>query len=286
MMTPAGKGRTHRGASIHSAPLDSVLAGGEAADRGRHSSARLPEWRYKALAAALACLGWVAVASAQNAKTWNGSVSSDWFDPNNWTPPGVPATNDIVNFSSGTLNATAPVTIYGQFNWTGGTLTGIPMTIATNGSLSLNGGGATLVLRGALTNAGTVNWVSGGLSLDNCAGGVGPIVNATGALWDVQCDQATDTTCHPGYGATSYFQNFGTLRKSASTGATSLNIPLLNAGTVTVLQGNLNLNNGGTVDGTFSTATGTLLYFNGGTFTAGAAPFVSGSGISQFRGER
>jgi hypothetical protein len=49
--------------------------------------------------------------SAQAATfTWTGG-SEDWFNPNNWTPAGVPASGDTVNFSSGTINLTAPVTI-------------------------------------------------------------------------------------------------------------------------------------------------------------------------------
>jgi hypothetical protein len=37
-------------------------------------------------------------------KTWNGSVSSAWNDPDNWTPAGVPVSTDDVIIPSGTLN--------------------------------------------------------------------------------------------------------------------------------------------------------------------------------------
>ncbi|HWX19080.1 MAG TPA: hypothetical protein VN578_04135, partial [Candidatus Binatia bacterium] len=89
--------------------------------------------------------------------TWNGSVSPDWFNPTNWTPSVVPGPDDTLNFSSGTINLSAPVTINGQFNWSGGTLSGSPMTITTNGLLSL-GGSSSKFLDNALTNAGTVAW--------------------------------------------------------------------------------------------------------------------------------
>ena len=36
--------------------------------------------------------------------TWTSSTSSDWFNPTNWSPAGVPGTNDTVNFSGGTIN--------------------------------------------------------------------------------------------------------------------------------------------------------------------------------------
>ncbi len=35
--------------------------------------------------------------------TWNGSASADWFNTNNWAPPGS-GPDDTVNFSSGTIN--------------------------------------------------------------------------------------------------------------------------------------------------------------------------------------
>ena len=58
---------------------------------------------------------------AQTNRTWNGSISSDWFNATNWIPAGVPAPDDIVNFTNanGAITLTAPVTINGQFNWSG-----------------------------------------------------------------------------------------------------------------------------------------------------------------------
>ena len=50
-------------------------------------------------------------AFAQINKTCNGSSNADWFQATNWTPAGVPATNDTINFGSGTIDFTAPVTV-------------------------------------------------------------------------------------------------------------------------------------------------------------------------------
>src|SRR5262245_4658249 len=97
------------------------------------------------------------LASAQTNRTWTGAVDSDWFKPGNWSPAGAPAANDILNFPSGTITLTAPVTISNQFNWTGGILSGAPMTIAASGTMTISGA-TTLALQNALTNAGTVNW--------------------------------------------------------------------------------------------------------------------------------
>src|SRR5208283_2759936 len=95
-------------------------------------------------------------AGAQTNRTWNGSISSDWFNATNWIPAGVPAPDDIVNFSNanGTITLTAPVTISGQFNWSAGTLNGNPLTIASNGVMNINGT-TTVDLENVLTNAGT-----------------------------------------------------------------------------------------------------------------------------------
>src|SRR5208337_3808462 len=156
-------------------------------------------------------------ASAQTNRTWTGSVSTDWFNPNNWSPTGVPATNDIINFTNGTISLSAPVIVSGQFNWSGGALSGDALTIASNGIMNLTGT-ATLLLENALTNAGTVIWTnSGGLDVPNGSGVYfGLIENLAGGLFDIQCDQSLNNNA----GTTAYFYNAGTLRKSANTGTT------------------------------------------------------------------
>src|SRR5208282_3918398 len=160
-------------------------------------------------------------AFAQTFKTWVGPSSGDWFNPTNWIPAGVPATNDIVNVSNATITLTAPVVISGQFNLLSGTLTGSPLTIANNCVLNI-GGGVSLFI--ALTNQGTVNWLSGGIILyNNGSSYIGAIWNQAGGLWDVQCDQAMLS----GSGD-ELFYNAGTMRKSAATETTTLGFPLLN----------------------------------------------------------
>ncbi|HEX5175934.1 MAG TPA: hypothetical protein VFV83_02840, partial [Chthoniobacteraceae bacterium] len=55
--------------------------------------------------------------------TWEGSESSNWFDPNNWTPAMVPGPNDTVVL--GALPATTPLAIFAEFNAGLGSLVGI-----------------------------------------------------------------------------------------------------------------------------------------------------------------
>jgi hypothetical protein len=87
----------------------------------------------------LTCVFALHLASAQTVKSWNGSISTDWYNATNWIPSGVPALNDTIYFTNGgTITCSAAVTVGGQFNWVGGTLTGSPITIATNGVMSLS----------------------------------------------------------------------------------------------------------------------------------------------------
>jgi hypothetical protein len=206
--------------------------------------------------------------------TWNGAASTDWFNTNNWAPPGVPGSNDTVNFSSGTINFTAPVAFSGQFNWSGGTLSGKPLTVASNAVLTISGS-STLYLYGVLTNAGTVNWTeTANLLLYNNYNGpsqTGGIVNQPGALFNVQNDQSMSGAGSP------YFNNLGTLQKSAGTNTTTLNLPFNNTGGVNVASGTVALAAGGMGSGTITGAGSVSV--PGGTFTLnGAAPNLILSG--------
>ena len=221
--------------------------------------------------------------SAQTARTWSGAASSDWFNPNNWSPAGVPATNDTINLNSGTINLSSPVTIYGQFNWAGGTVHGSAVTIATGGVLTLSGGGTTY-LGSSLTNAGTVIWTGGTFTLDPYDYGytVGPVVNAAGGHWNFQSDQTLN--CRGSTTTNTYFQNLGTVQKVAATGSTYFAIPFYNTGVVSVQSGVINFQAGGTIDGTFTPSPGTSVLFSAGNFSVGAAPVLGAAGAIQFTG--
>src|SRR6267143_4297369 len=81
----------------------------------------------------------IAVTSAQSAAfTWTGSASTDWFNPGNWNPSGVPGSTDTAVISSGTAQV-GTATNVGTVNLSGGTLTGSG-DITINGSLNWSGG--------------------------------------------------------------------------------------------------------------------------------------------------
>lgn len=224
------------------------------------------------------------IVSAQTTRTWNGTVNFDWFNATNWLPNGVPAPNDIVNFTNGTIDLTAPVTISNQFYWSGGILSGTnAMTIASNAVMIINTT-VSLLLENPLTNAGTVIWSNnaGSLTVPNnsAAGYFGLIANQPGALFDIQCDQSLYNNA----GTTAYFYNSGALRKSAGTGTTSFEIPLVNSGSVTDLEGTLNFESGGMLTGAFNAASGATVNFYSGSFTNSAPVPISGAGTVQLDG--
>ena len=178
--------------------------------------------------------------------TWNGSISTDWNNPTNWTPQQVPTASDHVIFNSGSITIPADSAfavmdwtggvIYGALkltsnvvvNWSGGVSVG-SLTVASNAVLNLTGS-SQKDIAGPLTNAGTVVWAgSGVVSVDNGSfGDNGLIENLAGGLWDIQ----SDSRLVPAYSGNWYFRNAGTVRKSAGSGTTSIELPFYNSGTV------------------------------------------------------
>jgi len=75
--------------------------------------------------------------TAANTITWTGAVSSDWNNPTNWSPRGVPGANDAVLVNSGTLN------------------------VAPNASFALLTLDGAATVTGSLRVSSTMNWNSG-----------------------------------------------------------------------------------------------------------------------------
>jgi hypothetical protein len=144
-------------------------------------------------------------------------------------------------------------TLSGLFNWTGGSIGG-SLTVAGSAVLNASGGGLKS-LNGALTNYGTVNWSGGDWTINNNNGFyTGAVYNQPGGLFDVQCDQSLNNYLDGydyhgvGYG---FFNNAGTLRKSAGSGTTYFTPPLTNSATVEADAG--------------------IIYFQGGYFGSPSA---------------
>ena len=146
----------------------------------------------------------------------------------------VPGSGDSASIPGGGLNVVISAT-----NSTGGLSlgNGSSLTIVSNGVLNIEGD---MTVEGELTNAGTVNWEGGDISVLGPAGGfTGEIWNQAGALWDIQCDQVL-----AGNYPSDTFYNAGVVQKDTTTGATSFNIYLNNTATVEADMGTISLQGG------------------------------------------
>src|SRR5208282_957406 len=198
----------------------------------------------------------------------------------NWIPAGVPASTDTINFTNGTINLTSSVTIGGSFNWSGGTLSGDPLTIENGGVLNITG---SVILQNVLTNLGTVTMTgTGDLDMwnNNSASYKGGVYNLANALWDIQTNATISCYCL----GDEFFNNAGIFRKSQGSGTTTISVAFTNTATVTNLSGTLSFNGGGPIAGTYDTAAGATIDFAAGNFTMGALPTISGAGLCEFTG--
>ena len=200
--------------------------------------------------------------STNNTYTWTGAASSDWFNPTNWSPSVVPtgSANQIINFTNGLVNLSSPITINGELNWLGGTLTGNPITIGQTGSLNLGGTG-TKYLQNILTNEGAVIWAGGNIVVSNCSPIPEVIVNLGGGTWSIWCDQMMSSSCA---GTNAFLDNRGTITKLAGGGTSSIGLPLYNnGGGIVVQQGAVSINAPASLNGVAISGSGSVIFNNG-----------------------
>jgi hypothetical protein len=217
------------------------------------------------------------------ASTWNGSISSDWFTADNWTPPGVPGAGATIIMTNGTISLASPVTIGGEFDWSGGTLSGDAMIIASGGTMNIAG---YVSLFAVLTNEGTVT-MTGPANLemynDHSAGYDGGVYNLAGARWNIQ----TNASFGAGSGSgDEFFNNAGNFLKSLGPGTANFAVSFTNTdtGTVSNLAGGLSFNGGGNLLGDYDAASNAAIYFAAGDFTMGALAVIRGSGLCELSG--
>jgi hypothetical protein len=148
--------------------------------------------------------------------------------------------------------------IAGILTWTSGSIAGgSTLTIATNGVLVLAGGnGNDYSMAGILTNAGTVQLLSGNLELSTY-GGPGEFVNLSGALVDIASNVSIDSY---NWSGSPLLVNYGTVEKTGGTGTSTINPNLDNSGLLDVQSGTVDLNgshglSGGTLNFGISSAT-------------------------------
>jgi autotransporter-associated beta strand protein len=185
--------------------------------------------------------------------TWNGAQSSDWFNPLNWSPNGVPGAFDTAIYSGGTnaiqLNGDAGVlhfqhsagamtgfgTLYVRdtFTWTGGSQDGTNIGFYGT-TATINGGGQPLVWNALsfIINDGTLTIGGAGLVFNTGLFAINPngslILNA--GVFD-----------QDGSGTSSNTYNAGKIEK-LGTGAFGLETTTVqNAGSIESRAGSLKL---------------------------------------------
>ncbi|MBX9606134.1 MAG: choice-of-anchor D domain-containing protein, partial [Gammaproteobacteria bacterium] len=172
--------------------------------------------------------------------------------------------------SGGTLEGGGDLTVLGAATLSGGTMLGAGRTILLgNGSIT----GAIGVDSGrVLENRGTLTWTAGTINLNNLStGGAGRIDNAAGALFDLQGNNSISVTSFgdrnllPDMGVVN---NAGTFRKSAGSGASSIQTGLNNTGAVEVSSGTLDFSD--------------VVTQHSGTTLTGGTWRVSGNGSLSF----
>ena len=186
-----------------------------------------------------------------------------------------PVSAQNFEISSGTLTGTGNLTITSNFNWTGGTISGFGTTTLPSGAtFTLSNGGKNFTQR-TINNAGTATWSAG-----NIQTGLGAIFNNTGSF----------TTTYDGVyvinlgGTSAAFVNSNLFTKSGGAGATTMNVPFINTGTVVAGSGTISFTGGGSASGEFNAAAGDSVEFTAATYTLNPGAKFTGSGTARVAG--
>jgi CARDB/Immunoglobulin I-set domain len=165
--------------------------------------------------------------------------------------------------------------IGGVLTWTGGDIAGgSTLTVASNGVLALTGQvGTDYLVYGILTNAGTLQLVSGNLDLYACCcGNQGLLVNLPGALVDVKSGVSIDQ-CGGGS-----VNNQGTFRKSGGNTTAFINAVFNNSGLADAQTGTLSFDGGGSSGGVYTNEPGATMEWSGGAFTGSVGGVLTWTG--------
>ena len=199
---------------------------------------------------------------AAPALTWTGAVSSDWSNAANWNPTGVPDATATVLINSGSVDI-PPSAAFAVMNWGGGEIDGA-LTVGAGAVLNLNGS-ADKLLRGALTNSGTVTWGGTGdlrLFHSDANAWAGSIDNLAGGTFEVQSDQEMYS-----WSGGESFSNAGLFRKSMGTDTTTIEVVFNNTGTIDIQSGTVSFAGGGALGGQLSEFSGAGVMFASGDFS-------------------
>jgi hypothetical protein len=178
--------------------------------------------------------------------------------------------NGTLALNGGAVGGGGLLTINGVLNWTGGLINeNCTITVGTNGTLVLAGvNGSGYVNYGVITNAGTVQLVSGNLQLENYYGGInGGLFNQASGVVELTADVSITAAYN-----NPVFVNQGTLVKSGGINTSTIYPSFINSGTVEANTGTISINGLGASFSAGSTFLGT-----GQTVLSGNTVTLNGS---------
>src|SRR5205085_11236156 len=190
-----------------------------------------------------------------------------------------------LTMQGGTLNGTAPINITGtSMNWSSGTIGGTGQLSIPNGTTITVNGSAPIIDTRAVSNAGTINFVSGNyIYLQNNA-----VLTNSGTL-DFQADSSS-LYLNGAAGSISVVNTAtGVIKKSGGTTTTgsTFNVPLtMQSGSQFQLNANgtLYLGNVSSTGGAFTVPSGaTLTFYYTTTSSFDAASSIAGAGSVVFQ---
>jgi hypothetical protein len=191
--------------------------------------------------------------------TWSHDLPGDFSDPTKWSSGAVPgaATDALIDFPD------APLVIHDTGDDTVASLTNTAGDfVMTGGTLGAN----------VLANASELSWTGGALVLT--AGTTTPsLTNAAGATFSIAPTGQRLSAATTG----ASLSNAGTVVVAGASGTANIDLPLLNTGLVSVTQGTLSLNGGGSSNG-YQLGTGPAGVLQFGTTATGASNTFSITG--------
>jgi hypothetical protein len=232
-------------------------------------------------------------------RTWVGS--GYWDIPRNWSPAGLPASNDraIINggvslvpfntnvagleFAAGEIGGSGRLTVTGPGIWNGGSFAG-PGATHFAGSLYVSGNQAKTIHGGRVVSVTDTTWGnntapdSNVIGFNSGPGGASSIINM--GTWNDTNTFATQIKSD--YPGPSAFHNIGTYNKQGHA-TTIIGATYHNTGTTNVNAGKLLLGGGGSSTGSFNIAANSTLEFTAGDHKLNDAT-TSGTGTLDIRG--
>jgi hypothetical protein len=187
------------------------------------------------------------------------------------------ATLDNLLFG-GNLAGKGTLVVTRSFDWRGGSMTGGGTTVITPGAtLTLEGARAKNLNARTIENYGAAVWKDAG---DLLWTSVGTFDNHAGATFTVLNDARMGRADNP----RPKFVNDGTFVKAGGLGATTIDVPFDDNGSVVVAVGSIVFSDGGTSKGTFAIGPVGLVTFTGGDATWGAGTKFTGAGTVRVSG--